>query len=145
MIKRGVKRNQGKYLKSPKRVYSSSGNSKRQTTETKSKKRLLSKQFFSGGCLWSVYCGRPLHYCTYLIYGTEGITEKETKLLICYKFNYSPPNTACSLAGNSIVIIIVIIAIIVNISIEFVPSNNANFVKYTACSDRVWGSPMILI
>ena len=46
MIKWGVKRNQGKYLKSPKRVYSSSGNSKRQTTETKSKKRLLSKQFF---------------------------------------------------------------------------------------------------
>ena len=46
MIKWGVKRNQGKYLKSPKRVYSSSGNSKRQTTETKSKKWLLSKQFF---------------------------------------------------------------------------------------------------
>ena len=44
-MKWGVKHNQGKYLKSPKRVYSSSGNSKRQTTETKSKKRLLSNQF----------------------------------------------------------------------------------------------------
>ncbi|CAH3022180.1 unnamed protein product [Porites evermanni] len=54
-------------------------------------------------------------------------------------------NTACSLAGNSIVIIIVIIAIIVNISIEFGPSNNANVVKCTACYDRVWGSPMILV
>ena len=54
MIKWGVKRNQGKYLKSPKRVYSSSGNSKRQTTETKSKKRLLSKQFMK--CLlWKAF------------------------------------------------------------------------------------------
>ena len=32
-----------------------------------------------------------------------------------------------------------------HLSIEFVPSNNANVVKYTACYDRVWGSPMILI
>ncbi|PFX21362.1 hypothetical protein AWC38_SpisGene14149 [Stylophora pistillata] len=52
-------------------------------------------------------------------------------------------NTASSLAGNSIVIII--IAIIVDISFEFVPSDSANVVKHTACYDRVWDSPMIFI
>ena len=83
-------------------------------------------------------------HTTLFYYGTESITEKK-KLLICYKFNYSQSNTVCSLAGNSIVIIIVIIAIVLDISIKFFPSNNTNVVKYTACYDGVWDPLMILI
>ena len=73
----------------------------------------------------------------------KALQKKKPNYWFAKKFNYSQSNTACSLAGNSIVIII--IAIIVSISIELVPSNNANVVKYTACYDRVWGSPMILV
>lgn len=109
----GGKHNQGKDLKSPKRVYSSRGNSKRQTTETKSKKQLLSEQFFPAA-VYEVFTLEGLYTSAFLIYGTKGITERETKLLICYKFNYSQSNTACSPAGNSISIII---AIVVNMSI----------------------------
>ena len=64
---------------------------------------------------------------------TEQRASLKKKLLICYKFNYSQSNTVCSLAGNSIVIIIVIIATVLNISIKFFPSNNTNVVKYSAC------------